>query len=63
VGQPFRAAAISRAEAVPHTRFACLTPGSGLASLACQGVLVGVLLTGMLLFRSRASLDFIYCQF
>jgi D-alanyl-lipoteichoic acid acyltransferase DltB (MBOAT superfamily) len=38
-------------------------PRPRLAWLACQGVLVGVLLTAMLLFRSRASLDFIYFQF
>ena len=33
------------------------------AWLATQGALVGVLFTGILLFRSRASLDFIYFQF
>jgi hypothetical protein len=38
-------------------------PAARLAWLACQGVLVGLLLAGMLLFRSRASLDFIYFQF
>ncbi len=38
-------------------------PPVRVAWLACQGVLVGLLLAGMLLFRSRASLDFIYFQF
>jgi hypothetical protein len=38
-------------------------PATRLAWLAGQGVLVGLLLAGMLLFRSRASLDFIYFQF
>ncbi len=31
--------------------------------LVCQGVLVGVLFAAILVFRSRASLDFIYFQF
>jgi alginate O-acetyltransferase complex protein AlgI len=38
-------------------------PAPRLAWLACQGVLVGLLFAGMLLFRSRTSLDFIYFQF
>ena len=38
-------------------------PAPHIAWLAWQGALVGLLLTGMLLFRSRASLDFIYFQF
>ena len=38
-------------------------PPARLAWLATQGVLVGALFTGILLFRSRASLDFIYFQF
>ena len=38
-------------------------PPARVAWLVTQGVLVGVLFTGILLFRSRASLDFIYFQF
>jgi D-alanyl-lipoteichoic acid acyltransferase DltB (MBOAT superfamily) len=38
-------------------------PPARVAWLAAQGVLVGVLFTGILLFRSRASLDFIHFQF
>jgi alginate O-acetyltransferase complex protein AlgI len=38
-------------------------PAARLARLVGQGVLIGLLLAGILLFRSRASLDFIYFRF
>jgi hypothetical protein len=37
--------------------------GVGLRSIVLQGLFVGALFTAILLFRSRASLDFIYFQF
>jgi hypothetical protein len=38
-------------------------PVSRAAWVACQGIAVGLLLACILVFRSRASFDFIYLQF
>jgi hypothetical protein len=38
-------------------------PAARVAWLACHGIAVGLLLACILVFRSRASLDFIYFQF